>query len=82
MKFSNAPGEKGFCNFSSQVCFERNKFKYFTVSAPGTSIYSATEFENDPTKPKYISKDGTSMAAPVVTGVVALLQGYWPCLKK
>jgi hypothetical protein len=75
--FSNAPGEKGFCNISSQVCLERNKFKYFTVSAPGTDILAAGHVDDN----AHVFKDGTSMAAPVVSGVVALLQGYWPALK-
>jgi hypothetical protein len=75
--FSNAPGENGFCNISSQVCLERNKFKYFTVSAPGTNILSAGHLDDTGT----YNSDGTSMAAPIVSGVVALLQGYWPALK-
>ena len=75
--FSNAPGENGFCNISSQVCLERNKFKYFTVSAPGTNIVSAGHLDDTGT----YNTQGTSMAAPIVSGVVALLQGYWPALK-
>lgn len=42
--------------------------------APGVNIYSL--------KPdnKYIAQSGTSMAAPVVTGVAALLMSYYPGL--
>ena len=77
VSFSNAPGDKGFCNQSAQVCQERNKFKYFTVSAPGNIIKAAGHL--DDTSSAVMS--GTSMATPIVTGVVALLQGHWPALK-
>lgn len=41
---------------------------YSTVSAPGVDIYSAAPHNG------YTMMDGTSMAAPVVSGVVALLK--------
>ena len=41
--------------------------KYSTVSAPGKDIYSC--IENN----KFVSESGTSMAAPVVAGSVALI---------
>lgn len=54
-----------FSNFG--VYPQLNRF-YSTVSAPGVDIYSAAPHDS------YISMDGTSMAAPVVSGAVALLK--------
>jgi len=45
------------------------------VFAPGTRIYSTLPGGN-----KYGNLDGTSMAAPVVTGVAALILEYYPNL--
>lgn len=44
------------------------------VFAPGAKIYSTTP-ENE-----YDTKSGTSMAAPAVTGVAALIRSYYPSL--
>ncbi len=49
--------------------------KEVDVFAPGTRIYSTLPGGN-----KYGSLDGTSMAAPVVTGVAALIMEYFPTL--
>jgi len=45
------------------------------VFAPGVAIYSSTPGS------KYDYHDGTSMAAPVVTGLAALIRSYYPKLK-
>jgi cell wall-associated protease len=49
--------------------------KAVDVFAPGTTIYSTYPGGN-----KYESIDGTSMAAPVVSGLAALLRSYFPKL--
>ncbi len=75
--FSNKPGIAGFCNISSQVCLERNKLKYFTVAAPGSGLKGGKAGGG------YSEGGaGTSYSAPLVTGLVAQLQGYWPALKR
>ena len=43
--------------------------------APGTKIYSTLPGGNN-----YGTEQGTSMAAPVVTGVAALIMEYYPTL--
>lgn len=48
--------------------------KTVDVFAPGVEIYSTTPNQT------YESLDGTSMAAPVVTGLAALLMSYYPDL--
>ena len=71
--YSNYPGQA--C-FDYPTCKKKNLMAYFTVAAPGTHIEAG--YANG----GYGIKDGTSMAAPHVTGVVALLHGQWPVLKK
>jgi subtilisin family serine protease len=44
------------------------------VFAPGVDIYSTLPYN------QYRSMDGTSMAAPVVTGLAALIREYYPTL--
>ena len=70
---SNYPG--GAC-FDDPICKRENFMAYFTVAAPGTHIEAG--YPNG----GYGIDDGTSMAAPHVTGVVALLHSHWPVLKK
>ncbi len=49
--------------------------KEVDLFAPGVQIYSTVDGGN-----KYASASGTSMAAPVVTGVAALVLSYYPTL--
>jgi subtilisin family serine protease len=55
-----------FSNYSSQ---------WVDIFAPGMNIYSTASGN------RYVSADGTSLACPVVTGVAALLESYFPDLK-
>ncbi len=49
--------------------------KHLDLFAPGVDIYSTVP-DN-----KYIKESGTSMAAPVTTGVAAMIREYFPDLK-
>lgn len=60
------PGEKMIATFSN---YGKNGVDVF---APGVAIYSTTPDS------EYQELDGTSMAAPVVTGLAALLFSYFP----
>ena len=51
------------------------------VFAPGTGIVSCNAFYSQfPNAPPYLSKTGTSMAAPVVSGAIACLLSKYPFL--
>lgn len=45
------------------------------VMAPGVKIYSTVPYGNG-----YSFQQGTSMAAPVVSGIAAIIRGYYPTL--
>src|SRR6202012_2576473 len=70
---SDPRAEAGFASYTAS--FSNYGKKEVDVFAPGTRIYSTLPGGN-----KYGNLDGTSMAAPVVTGVAALIMEYFPTL--
>lgn len=71
--FSNRPGEA--CFLKAGQCNEYDKVKYRFVVAPGEMVLVQ---DNDGTVARV---SGTSVAAPQVTGAVALLHSRWGWLK-
>jgi subtilisin family serine protease len=68
-------GASGFTDDSTLVASFSNYGKpQVDVFAPGVNIYSTTPGSH------YANHDGTSMAAPVVTGLAALIREYYPKL--
>ena len=57
------------------VCIDAAKIKDFYIMANGTAITSTA------TNGGYTTMTGTSMAAPVVTGSIAMLHQMWPHMK-
>lgn len=70
--FSNTPGNA--CVTVLGICAEQNKLMYHFVVAPGELIL-VSDGHGGVTR-----MSGTSFAAPLVTGAVALLQDRWPWL--
>ena len=70
--FSNRPGET--CLTVTNKCSEYDKLKYRFIVAPGENLLT-TGNDGGVTR-----QSGTSFAAPLVTGAVALLQTRWPWL--
>jgi subtilisin family serine protease len=70
---SDPKAEESFKSYTAS--FSNYGKKGVDVFAPGTRIYSTLPGGN-----KYGNLDGTSMAAPVVTGVAALIMEYFPTL--
>jgi len=70
---SDPRAEENFKSYTAS--FSNYGKKEVDVFAPGTRIYSTLPGGN-----KYGNLDGTSMAAPVVTGVAALILEYFPNL--
>ncbi len=72
--FSNTPGEACLLPTASTVCQEANKLKYRFLVAPGELILVSDGAGG------HYRQSGTSLAAPLVSGAIALLQNRWPWL--
>ena len=57
------------------VCIDAAQIKDYYIMANGTAITSTGENGG------YVTMSGTSMAAPVVTGAIAVLHQMWPHMK-
>jgi hypothetical protein len=73
-QFSNTPGEA--CIVVDGACQEQNKLKYRYMVAPG-ELMLVEDNHGGTTR-----MTGTSFAAPLVTGTVALMQARWPWLQQ
>jgi len=62
-------------DFTNNVCKDAAKASDFYILAPGSSLQSA--YHNGTN----VTMSGTSMAAPVVTGALALVHQMWPHMK-
>lgn len=72
--FSNRPGEACLLPEGTSVCTEANKLKYRFVVAPGELILVSDGLGG------HMRQSGTSLAAPLVSGAIGLLQNRWPWL--
>ena len=75
---SDPLAEPGFQSYTAS--FSNYGKKEVDVFAPGTRIYSTIPGDSLHPNGKYENLQGTSMAAPVVTGVAALLLEFYPNL--
>lgn len=62
--------KSGFSNYGTQV----------DIAAPGSNIYSTLPLNLNPPISGYTSWDGTSMASPIVAGVLAAMKSSNPAL--
>ena len=72
--FSNTPGNACFTILG--LCAEQNKLMYHYIVAPG-ELMLVSDNHGGVTR-----MSGTSFAAPLVTGAVALLEERWPWLQQ
>ena len=72
-QFSNRPGEA--CILVNSTCEKQNKLKYRFLVAPGELMLVENNHGG------VTRMTGTSFAAPLVSGTIALLQSRWPWLK-
>lgn len=72
--FSNTPGNACFTILG--ICTEQNKLMYRFIVAPGENIL-VSDGNGGVTR-----MSGTSFAAPLVTGAIALLYARWPWLEQ
>ena len=72
--FSNQPGEACLLATGQLSCSEANKLKYHFITAPGELVL-VSDGNGGVTR-----QTGTSLAAPLVSGAIALLQTRWPWL--
>jgi len=72
--FSNRPGEACLIATAGSACSEANKLKYHFIVAPGELILVSDGLGG------HIRQSGTSLAAPFVSGAIAMLQNRWPWL--
>jgi len=61
--------------YTNGVCIDAAQIKDYYIMANGTAITSTA------TNGGYTTMSGTSMAAPVVTGSIAVLHQMWPFMK-
>jgi hypothetical protein len=73
-QFSNTPGEA--CILVNGACQEQNKLKYRFIVAPG-ELMLVEDNHGGTTR-----MSGTSFAAPLVSGTIAMLQTRWPWLQQ
>jgi Subtilase family len=71
--FSNRPGNACFHRRSNGGCEDRLKHRFLV--APGVGVKSPLPGD------RYAEVDGTSAAAPIVSGGAALIMSQWPHLK-